>query len=58
MVEDVALTPAMVPVSRRSPVPRVVGDVQRERKSDVPPTSDAESPREDVATHLVDVPMD
>ena len=56
-VEDVALIPETVPLSIEIPDPSVVEVSQRERYPEVPPVRDGASPREDVATHWVLVPV-
>ena len=56
-VDDVALIPATVPLSRSVDVPRVVADNHREAKQNVPPERDPEIPRDDVATQRVLVPV-
>lgn len=56
-VEDVALIPATVPLSRRVEVPRVVGVSHRVANPNAPPESEPATPRLDVATHLVVVPV-
>ena len=56
-VDDVALIPATVPLSRSVDVPRVVADNHREAKPNVPPERDPEIPRDDVATQRVLVPV-
>ena len=53
---DVAPTPAKVPVSRRRPVASVDTEVQRARKSLVPPDRVPEIPNDEVATQRVEVP--
>ena len=58
IVDDVALTPATVPLSISVPMPRVVADNQRDRYPVVPPDSDAVIPSDEVATHCVLVPVD
>ena len=56
-VEDVALTPDTVPLSRKRPDDSAVAPVHRARKPGVPPERD-EIPRDEVATQRVDVPTD
>ena len=57
-VEEVAFMPATVPLSKRVEVPRVVEVNQRVAKPRAPPdTPDEVSPKVDVATHLVEVPV-
>jgi hypothetical protein len=58
MVDDVALIPAITPLSRNVEVPIVVGDSQRVTNPKAPPESDALSPRDDVAIQRVEVPVD
>jgi hypothetical protein len=56
--DDVALIPATAPSSRRVEVPSVVDVNQRVAKPSAPPlTPTAVTPRDDVATHLVVVPV-
>lgn len=58
MVDEVALIPATVPLSTKVEVPRVVADSHRVAKPDWPPVIvEAESPRVDVATQRVVVPV-
>jgi hypothetical protein len=45
-------------LSIKSPVERVVAEVQRASNPFAPPESDPEIPSEDVAVHLVDVPVE
>lgn len=54
-VDDVALIPATVPLSRRDEVPSVVAVSQRVAKPTAPPLI---RPRVDVATQRVDVAVD
>jgi hypothetical protein len=58
-VDEVALTPDTVPLSRSSPVESVVGEVKRARYPLVPPDTPAPPviPRDEVATHRVEVPV-
>jgi hypothetical protein len=56
-VDDVAFTPDTVPLSRRRPDESVEAPVQRARKPGVPPERDV-IPRDEVATHRVDVPVE
>ena len=58
-VEEVALTPATVPSSRRRPVERVVSESQRVKNPGRPPDTPGPPvmPSVEVATHLVDVPV-
>jgi hypothetical protein len=57
-VEDVALIPATVPLSRRVDVPRVVAVSQRVPKPEKPPATPVETtPSVDVATQRVLVPV-
>ena len=57
-VEDVALIPATVPLSRRVDTPRVVAESHRVANPVVPPATPVDiTPRLDVATHLVVVPV-
>jgi hypothetical protein len=56
--EEVALIPATTPLSTSVEVPSVVADSQRVAYPKRPPDSDPEIPREDVAVHLVDVPIE
>ena len=58
IVDDVALIPATVPLSRSVDVPRVVEVSHRVAKPRAPPVRDAERPRDDVATQRVLVPVD
>ena len=55
-VEDVALIPATVPLSRSDDVARVVAVNHRVAKPVAPPVIDAVIARDDVDTHLVEVP--
>lgn len=56
--EDVALIPVTTPLSNSDEVPRVFVVNQRVAYPNVPPaTPDAVTPRVDVATHFVDVPV-
>ena len=55
--DDVAFTPATVPLSKKSPVERVLPPVKRARNPLFPPVT-PEIPRDDVATQRVDVPVD
>ena len=58
-VDDVALIPATVPLSRSVDVPRVVAVNQRVANPRAPPdTPEAVTPSVDVATHRVEVPVD
>ena len=57
-VDDVALIPATVPLSRRVEVPSVVAESQRVAKPVEPPVRDEAIPRDYVATQRVDVPVD
>jgi hypothetical protein len=58
IVAEVALIPAIVPLSIRVEVPRVVADSHRVAKPDWPPVMvDAEIPRVEVATQRVVVPV-
>ena len=57
-VDDVALIPATVPLSRSVDVPSVVAVNHREAKPNVPPERDPDIPRVDVATQRVLVPVD
>jgi hypothetical protein len=56
-VDDVALIPATVPLSRRVEVPRVVDVNHRVANPVVPPETTAVIPSVEVATHLVVVPV-
>jgi len=56
-VDEVALIPATVPLSRSVEVPRVVVVSQRVAKPRAPPVRDEVIPSVDVATHLVVVPV-
>jgi hypothetical protein len=56
-VDEVALIPDTVPLSRRVEVPRVEAVNQRVAKPRAPPVRDAVIPSVDVATHLVVVPV-
>jgi hypothetical protein len=56
-VDDVALIPSTVPLSMSVEVPRVVGESQRVAHPNAPPEREETIPREEVATHLVDVPV-
>jgi hypothetical protein len=57
-VDDVALIPATVPLSRSVDVPRVDAVSQRVAKPRAPPdTPTAVTPRVDVETHFVVVPV-
>jgi hypothetical protein len=58
VVADVALIPETVPLSRRVPMPRVLLFTQRAMNPFVPPATDAVMLSVEVATHLVDVPVD
>ena len=55
--DEVAPMPATTPLSMRVDVPTVVAVNHRVANPAAPPVSDAESPRDDVATHLVEVPV-
>ena len=55
-VEDVALIPATVPLSKSDDVARVVAVNHRVAKPVAPPVIDAVIARDDVDTHLVEVP--
>jgi hypothetical protein len=57
-VEVVALTPATVPLSKKSPVESVEVDVKRARYPFMPPVRELEIPKDEVDTHCVDVPVD
>jgi hypothetical protein len=57
--EEVALIPVKTPLSRRVDVPRVVAESQRVANPSWPPATPlAVTPSDEVATHLVDVPVD
>ena len=56
-VDDVALTPSTAPLSIREDVPRVVEVSQRVANPIAPPVREDDRPRDDVATHCVDVPV-
>ena len=56
-VDDVAFTPATVPLSIKSPVERVVADVNRATSPESPPVT-PDIPRDDVATHVVADPVE
>ena len=55
--EDVAFTPATVPLSWKSPVDNVVGDVHLASNPFTPPERD-EIPRDDVDVQIVEVPVE
>jgi hypothetical protein len=57
-LDEVALIPATVPLSRSVDVPSVVGVSQRVANPRAPPVNDDEIPNDEVATHCVDVPVD
>ena len=57
-LDEVALIPATVPLSRSVDVPSVVSVNQRVAKPTAPPVNDAERPSDEVATHCVEVPVD
>jgi hypothetical protein len=57
-VDEVALTPETVPLSRNRPVVSDVAEAQRVRNPVVPPDTEAVIPRDEVATQRVDVPVD
>ena len=60
IVDDVALTPATIPLSRRIPVANVVAPVYRAENPLTPPDTAAPAsakPKVDVATQRVDVPV-
>jgi hypothetical protein len=59
-VEDVALIPSTVPLSKRVEVPSVVGESHLVAKPNTPPVTPAPPviPRDEVDTQRVDVPVD
>ena len=58
-VDDVALTPRTVPLSIRVEVPTVAAESHRVAYPNAPPrTPTLVRPRDDVATHCVDVPVE
>jgi hypothetical protein len=56
--DDVALIPATTPLSTRVDVPRVDAVIHREAYPNIPPDSDEVIPRDDVAVHTVEVPVE
>jgi hypothetical protein len=57
IIDEVAFTPATVPLSRKSPIPSVPGADQRAKNPLVPPERVPVILRLEVATHLVEVPV-